>query len=113
MNIRFTLVSEGSSDIALLPILRWALRADARVREVEAQFVRPSELPPARARLAERIRVACALYPADLLFVHRDSDKDPPDVRRCEVRQAIDFVGGDSTPCSDCSRTDDGSVVVD
>lgn len=93
MNIRYTLVAEGSTDVALLPIINWALRADERVREVEPQFVRPSELPPASAGLAARIREACVLYPADLLFVHRDSDRELPEVRRTEIRRAVEFVG--------------------
>lgn len=97
MNIRFTLVAEGPSDEALLPILNWALRADVRVGEVEPQFARPCELPSARAGLPERIRVACALYPADLLFVHRDSDREPSAVRRSEIRRAIGLVGA-TTP---------------
>lgn len=93
MNIRYTFVAEGSTDVALLPIINWALRADERVREVEPQFVHPSELPPASAGLAERIREACELYPADLLFVHRDSDREPSDVRRVEIRRAVELAG--------------------
>lgn len=93
MNIRYTLVAEGSTDVALLPIINWALRADERVREVEPQFVKPSELPPASAGLAARIREACVLYPANLLFVHRDSDRELPEVRRAEIRRAVEYVG--------------------
>ncbi len=93
MNIRYTLVAEGSTDVALLPIINWALRADDRVREVEPQFVRPSELPSSSAGLAARIRRACALYPANLLFVHRDSDRELPEVRRTEIRRAVELVG--------------------
>ncbi len=93
MNIRFTLVAEGSTDVALLPIINWALRANERVREVEPQFVHPNQLPPANAGLAERIRMAWALYPADILFVHRDADRESLEVRRSEIQRAVEFVG--------------------
>lgn len=89
MNIRFTLVSEGSTDAALLPIIRWTLRSDPRVEEIEAQFALPAQLPPARAGLAARLRRAIELFPADLLFVHRDSDKEEPGVRRKEIMTAV------------------------
>jgi hypothetical protein len=89
MNIRFTLVAEGSTDTALLPILRWAIRSDPRIQEVEQKFAKPSDLPPVREGLASRIRAACELFPADLLFVHRDADCDLAEIRRKEVRQAV------------------------
>ena len=47
-------------------------------------------LPPARLGLAERIRRALALFPADLLFVHRDADRGPTATRREEIRRAVE-----------------------
>ena len=90
MNIRFTLFAEGSTDKALLPILRWALRHDPRVREITSQFADPHNISPPRYKLAKRIREVLSLYPADLLFVHRDSDNLPPAVRREEIRTAVE-----------------------
>jgi hypothetical protein len=46
-------------------------------------------LPPARLGLAERISRALALFPADLLFVHRDADRGPTATRREEIRRAV------------------------
>jgi hypothetical protein len=90
MNIRFTLFAEGSTDKALLPILDWALRHDLRVREITSQFADPYNISPPRCRLAKRIREVISLYPADLLFVHRDSDNLPPATRREEIRMAVE-----------------------
>lgn len=90
MNIRFTLVAEGSTDAALLPILRWAVRCDQRVREIESQFAAPSSLPRAREGLTAKIRRAQELYPADLLFVHRDTDRESVEIRQTEIRNAVD-----------------------
>jgi hypothetical protein len=90
MNIRFTLVAEGSTDKALVPILRWAVRCDPRIREITPQFAEPGNLSPPRGELAKRIGKALDLYPADLLFVHRDSDGLPPETRRDEIRRAVE-----------------------
>lgn len=88
MNIRFTLLAEGTSDRALLPILGWALRQESQVQEIEMNFADPSRLPPMSAGLQPRIVRALELHPADILFVHRDADRRPHAERRNEVLQA-------------------------
>jgi len=93
MKVRFTLVAEGSTDEALMPILRWAIRSDRRVKEIEAQFAPPAFLPPAREGLTAKIRRAIDLYPADLLFVHRDADTAGIEVRRAEILSAVEQAG--------------------
>ena len=49
-------------------------------------------LPPARAGLTERVRCALELFPADLLFVHRDADREPTATRRDEIRKAVEIA---------------------
>jgi len=49
-------------------------------------------LPPARAGLTERVRGALELFPADLLFVHRDADREPTATRRDEIRKAVEIA---------------------
>jgi len=88
MNVRFTLVAEGSTDVALLPILKWAVQSDPRVMRVEANFADPGMLPPVRKGLNMRILRAVNLFPANLVFVHRDADRGPAEVRRNEIRRA-------------------------
>lgn len=89
MNLRFTLAAEGSTDAALIRILKWAVRRDRRIQEIEARFAEPGQLPPPRAGLTQRIEKALELYPADLLFVHRDTDNFPFAARREEVMEAV------------------------
>jgi hypothetical protein len=89
MNVRFTLVADGATDAALLPILKWAVQCDQRVGQVELSFAEPGMLPPARLGLAERMRRALELYPANLLFVHRDAERETAATRRDETFGAL------------------------
>jgi len=42
-----------------------------------------------RQRNAERLRTALELYPCDVLFVHRDAEAQPSDLRREEIANAL------------------------
>lgn len=87
--LRFTLVSDGSSDQALIPVLRWLLARHAAGIGLEPQWADLRILPRRPAGLAERIRKALDLYPADLLFVHRDAEGQTPDLRYRQIREAL------------------------
>jgi hypothetical protein len=87
--IRFTLVSEGTSDASLIPILEWALREQGVV-VAQGQFPRWDLLPKKPKTLAEKITAGLQLYECDLLFVHRDADQHDPSPRRNEVDRAVD-----------------------
>jgi hypothetical protein len=89
--LRYTLVSDGSSDRMLMPILDWVLQqhsdkvfmgswADLR------QLRRPTE------GLAERVRIAMDLYPCDLLFVHRDAERSDRAIRVREIERELDNI---------------------
>jgi hypothetical protein len=84
--LRSTLVSEGNSDRALCPILDWVIAQHAREAQgvTYADFARFGKPKSWR----DRICVALDYYPCDLLFVHRDSDKQPPQWRYDEIRAA-------------------------
>src|SRR5262249_32113944 len=43
--------------------------------------------------LANRIAFALEAYPCDSLFVHRDAEKFAPELRRAEIRSAIEELG--------------------
>lgn len=85
--IRAILVAEGSSDRVLCPILDWLLLQYAK----EAEAVRFADFGPIGKpkMLSERISVAIDNYPCNLLFVHRDSDKQDPQWRYDEIKQSI------------------------
>lgn len=94
---RFTLLAEGPSDESLLPILLWLWRQHRPKDElIEAQFVDPGSINVAGRRLADQLQPACDLYPCDVLFVHRDADRESPDTRSNQIGDAIQdaFVGG-------------------
>jgi hypothetical protein len=86
--IRYTLISDGSSDRALLPILTWALREKGSVRRVQPEWADLGRLPRPPQSLLERILSAIDLFPCDLLFVHRDAEGEDPKTRYREIRTA-------------------------
>jgi len=90
MRVAFTLIAEGPTDEALLPAIKWAIRRHQQVREIDAQMAPPHLLPPARDGLQARFQEAVTLFPADLFIVHRDSDREPPEMRFQEIYQAVE-----------------------
>lgn len=89
MKIRLTLVADGPFDSALLPIIVFTLRQDARVSEIDPTFAQPQKLPSISDGLASRVDAALALYPANLLIVHRDAEREPLETRRKEIDREL------------------------
>jgi len=87
--IRYTLISDGPSDRALLPILTWALREKGEVSRIQAEWADLRRLPQPPQTLHDRILHAIDLFPSDLLFVHRDAEKEDPEHRYEEIRSAL------------------------
>lgn len=87
-DLRFTLVSEGSSDRALLPLVTWVLRQHTQ-KSFRPQWADLRKLPHPPRKLPERVRTAVELFPCDLLFVHRDADRAGREERVAEIRAAI------------------------
>ena len=83
----YTLAADGASDAVLLPILTWSLKQQ-RVTPVEAQWADFGRIPRQR-NIVERLKIAFDLYPCDVLFVHRDAEGQPFDVRREEIASAL------------------------
>ena len=92
--LRFTLLTEGSSDRALIGVLGWLLHqhlpAKVAVQPTWADLSRDPQRPHG---LAQRIARAVALYPCDLLFVHRDADRAPRQKRIDEISRALPANG--------------------
>lgn len=85
--LRFTLVGDGPSDKRLLPIVTWLLQQHSS-RLIASTWADLSVLPIRPRSLEERIRSAVDLYPADLLFVHRDAEGETREKRVSEIRTA-------------------------
>lgn len=93
--LRYTLLSDGPSDAALIPVLSWLLRvhlpSGAAVEQGQvADFGRlPDRIRPDRADLAARMGLALEFSPCDVLFVHRDAEqRGGYTTRRAEVETA-------------------------
>lgn len=88
-DLRFTLLPDGPSDRALIPILAWLLRAKTRDRAIQAELGDLRRLREPPRTLAERISTVLELYPCDLLFIHRDSEIPDSDDRFIEIERRL------------------------
>jgi len=93
--ITYTLLADGTSDRALLPIIDWTLRQhfpDVVIQRQWADFSRLKN-PPLTRQLPERIQQAITLYPCDWLFIHRDAERESIADRNQEIDEAWRTVG--------------------
>ncbi len=97
--ICYTLVSDGSSDQALIPILSWLLREHCPGHAIQPEWADLRRLPRPPQKLPERIRTSMELYPCGLLFVHRDAEKSLREKRVREIRKALDSLASPPAVC--------------
>jgi len=89
-DLHYTLLSDGSSDQALMPVLTWLLHQHLPNCPVQPRWADLRRLPDCPRRLHDRIRTTADLYnPCNLLFVHRDAETIPLDQRCAEIHDAI------------------------
>jgi hypothetical protein len=90
IELRYTLVTNGSSDTVLLPILTWALRMHGVSCAIQPQWADLRQVRwPQKLDLAGRVQLGLELYPCDLLFVHRDAEREPREKRIDEITTAL------------------------
>ncbi|MEO8494592.1 MAG: hypothetical protein ABI614_05955 [Planctomycetota bacterium] len=98
--LTYTLLGDGSSDKVLLRHVAWLLEQllspDITTRPQWADLRSVRSKPRS---LAERIEATIRLYPCDLLFVHRDAERDTPDKRRVEIEAAVQQVASNPFVC--------------
>jgi hypothetical protein len=87
MTLQATLVTDGSSDIVLMPILAW-LTAQVTTAQIEIRWADLRCLRERPQGLADRLFLATRLYPCSILFVHRDAENQEAELRYAEVRAA-------------------------
>lgn len=87
--LRFTLLSDGSSDRALLPLLAWCLREHLSGCAIQSEWADFARLRSGPRSMEGKVRLALELYPCDLLFIHRDAEIAPRDQRALEIRSAV------------------------
>jgi hypothetical protein len=88
-DLRYTLLSDGSSDRALLPILSWLLVEQGVRLSIQPAWADLRRLPRPPRPLADRVRTSLDLYPCDLLFVHRDAEGEGYAARKREIQEAL------------------------
>jgi hypothetical protein len=90
--IRCTLLPDGPSDRALLPLITWLLREQQVERPIDANWADLGRLPRPPRGLPERILKCLELYPCDLLCIHRDAEREPREVRAAEILEGLSKV---------------------
>jgi hypothetical protein len=86
--LAYTLIADGPSDRALTYILDWLLLQHSR-QPLKPQFADLEKLPLPVSNLAKRVETALDLWPCDLLFVHRDAERESREVRLTEIRRKL------------------------
>lgn len=91
--LRYTLVSDGSSDIVLLPILTWLLHQEGVSGEILPQWadLRIFKINPPR-KLSDKVKRALEYYSCDLLFIHRDAENQDRIQRVCEIYRETNSI---------------------
>lgn len=97
--IRYTLLSDGSSDRMLMPLLDWLLSQHCPESVIESVWADLGRLPKPPKTLPDKIRVTLDIYPCNLLFIHRDAEKEPYAKRYTEIVTALEEVETPPTVC--------------
>jgi hypothetical protein len=94
-----TLLSDGSSDRALIPILNWLLQANLNDCAIQSQWADLRLCNKAlRNTFEDRVKLCLDLYPCELLFIHRDAEKEAHEIRVSEIRATITQLSSISIP---------------
>jgi hypothetical protein len=86
MNLTYTLITDGSSDRVLIPIINWALDQIDGVR-YNSQYAEISLKQS--AGLFRRAEAALKIYECDILFIHRDAESLTMDRRIKEIKKQL------------------------
>lgn len=92
-----TLITDGSSDKLLAPLIELLLSAHT---ELAYQVVCAEGLPPLSSGLSARINSALQLFPCDFLLVHRDDEGVGTTVRQQEIES--EWAGSQKTATLIC-----------
>lgn len=87
--LKHTLVSDGPTDINLIPIINWTLKEAGGITLAEGVRAEFWRLPTIPASTEERICKAVELFPCDVLFIHRDAEKESLKTRTSEIFTAV------------------------
>jgi hypothetical protein len=88
-SICYTLLSDGSSDKMLIPILDWLLCMHCPEHAVNSEWADLGRLRQPPKTLPDKIRLTLDLYPCDILFIHRDAEKETYETRYSQITRAL------------------------
>ena len=90
--LRYTRITDGSADTVLMPIITWTLRVNGIEGAIQPQW---ADLRPFSegAQLDVKIRTSLEYFPCDILFIHRDAEKEPRENRAKEIWAAYCVSG--------------------
>src|SRR5262249_43152108 len=97
-DLRITLLGDGSSDRCLLMHILWIIEKNlASETIVEHTFVSTPRERGGRG-LKSRIQASLREAPCDILFVHRDAERDSLEIRTTEIQLALCDIEKNSVP---------------
>ena len=99
-SIRYTLIADGSSDKALMNIIKWLL--DDLYPKIPnkgtfAEF-RNLKHPPKKGDVKGQIEFAKFLYPFDILFYHRDAETNKKNIIDDRIAEIIKHLNEELIP---------------
>jgi len=86
--LSYVLLADGNSDRCLLEILRWALRDTWS----SGEFAAPKFFPRKHRKIPQVVDEIAKQYRPDLLFVHRDAERESPEQRHTEIPHSAEIV---------------------
>jgi hypothetical protein len=86
MNITYTLLTDGSSDKALIPIINWTLEQIPDIR-FSSQYAEVSLKQ--KDGLFRRAKAAIEVYECDILLIHRDAEALAANLRVEEITKHL------------------------
>jgi len=102
--LKYTLITDGSSDKTLMNIIQWLLDDLYPQLSCNGSFADFRRLlnPPSSGEVLKRINEAANLYPFDILFYHRDAEKNEKNIikkRKEEILGKIDKLLASKVVC--------------
>ena len=85
--LTFTLVADGSSDRALVPLIEWLLTTKLADRPFAVRMA--EGLPPWSHGLSARVGFAHAMYPCTALIIHRDAEAESWAARLGQISRSV------------------------
>ena len=93
--LSYTLITDGTSDRALIYHINWLLRMHLPNVAINSQWADPERLFFQNRNLRQRIEATLNSHHCDILFVHRDAEREPRKSRVDEILKAIEDLGAD------------------